>query len=452
MDILTKFKEFIAAEKLFTSGEKLLLAVSGGLDSVLLCILCKQAGFDFVMAHCNFQLRGPESERDEAFVRRLATNLEKTILVKHFDTAAYASDRKISIQEAARELRYKWFEEIMQQGMAAQLTNDLPTRLLTAHHLDDNIETMLMNFFKGTGIAGLRGMLPLQGRLARPLLFAKKQELRDFAEENKLEWVEDSSNASDKYSRNYFRNQLIPMVQQVFPAAESNLADNLQRFRDIETLYYQSIAIHKSKLIVRKGDEWHIPTLKLKKAQPINSIVYEIIKEHGFTAAQVPAVIELLDSETGKYICSSTHRIIKNRGWLIIVKLHASNSNLIVLDEAGSTNFELGELILKADLPVPASIPTDAAMACLDAAAVKFPLLLRTWKTGDYFYPLGMKKKKKLSRFFIDAKLSKTQKEKIWVIESGKKIVWVIGYRIDERYKITTSTKKIFQLIVKLKD
>jgi tRNA(Ile)-lysidine synthase len=452
MTILTKFKDFIATEQLFTAGERLLLAVSGGLDSVVLCSLCKQAGFDFVMAHCNFQLRGAESERDEAFVRKLAATLEQTLLVKRFETSSYAGTKKISIQEAARELRYSWFDEIMQQGVAPQLTNDLPTRLLTAHHLDDNIETMLMNFFKGTGIAGLRGILPLQGRLARPLLFAKKQDLREYAEANALEWVEDSSNASDKYSRNYFRNQLIPMVQQVFPAAESNLADNLQRFRDIETLYYQSIATHKSKLIVYNGDELHIPALKLKKAQPLNSIVYEIIKEVGFTAAQVPAVIELLDSETGKYICSSSHRIIKNRQWIIIVRLHAPDNNVFVLDEPGSTTFELGELIVKADLPVPADIPVDAVIACLDAAAVKFPLLLRKWKTGDYFYPLGMKKKKKLGRFFIDAKLSKTQKEKIWVIESGKKIVWVIGYRIDERCKITASTRQILQLSLKPKD
>ncbi|MEO6540828.1 MAG: tRNA lysidine(34) synthetase TilS, partial [Ferruginibacter sp.] len=216
MDLLKEFQQYIKAQNLFQPKDKLLLAVSGGVDSVVLCELCKQAGYDFVIAHCNFQLRGEESERDENFVRELGKKYEVEVLVKKFDTNKYAQENKLSIQVVARELRYAWFNELL-----AKIKNDLnpegsasPFRglggLLTAHHANDNTETLLMNFFKGTGINGLHGILPKQGNIIRPLLFAKKEELSAFAAANRLAFVEDSSNAADKYTRNYFRNQLIP--------------------------------------------------------------------------------------------------------------------------------------------------------------------------------------------------------------------------------------------------
>ena len=333
MDLLQKFQQFISRENLFSANDRLLLAVSGGIDSVVLCELCHQAGYHFVIAHCNFQLRGQESDRDEAFVKALAAKYNTRVLVQHFDTAAYAAANKVSIQVAARELRYAWFHEIMNRqssvgGRGASddrrenaatahgspLTRDATTHhspiaswIVTAHHLDDNIETMLMNFFKGTGVAGLRGILPKQGKIVRPLLFAKKETLKQFAEENKLAWVEDSSNQSDKYARNYFRNQLIPLLRNVYPEAEQNLAGNLQRFKEIELLYHQSIGLHKKKLLEYKGNEVHIPILKLKKIVPLVSVLYEIIKDFHFTADQAAEAIALLDSETGKYIRSATH-------------------------------------------------------------------------------------------------------------------------------------------------
>ncbi len=470
MDLLQKFQQFIKQENLFSPKDKLLLAVSGGIDSVVLCELCQKAGYDFVIAHCNFQLRGKESERDELFVRSIGEKYGKTVLVKCFETVEYAAANKVSIQVAARELRYAWFfsivgnpetsdtnrgdstqhpESFLEHKKAGTLPTDasrLSPQVLTAHHLDDNIETMLMNFFKGTGIAGLRGILPKQGKIVRPLLFAKKDELRAFAAENKLAWTEDSSNQSDKYARNYFRNQLIPLVKNIYPEAENNLANSLQRFKDIELLYHQSVDYHKKKLLEYKGSEIHIPVLKLKKIVPLISVLYEIIKDYQFSADQSAEVVSLMDSETGKYIQSSTHRVIKNRNWLIISPNKTTAADNILIEGPGKIKFgpegSGGNLELALVTGNPAQITASAGIALIDAAEVKFPILLRRWQTGDYFYPLGMRKKKKLSRFFIDQKLSKTDKEKIWVLETNKKIIWVIGYRIDDRFKITSSTKQ----------
>jgi tRNA(Ile)-lysidine synthase len=319
--------------------------------------------------------------------------------------------------------------------------------ILTAHHANDNIETLLINFFKGTGISGLRGILPKHGNIIRPLLFAKKEELIEFAKENNLSYVEDSSNVSDKYTRNYFRNQLIPSVQKVFPQVEDNLLNNIQRFKDIETLYQQSIQLHKKKLLEKKGEEIHIPVLKLFKSDPLPTIVYEIIKDFGFTSNQTEDVIKLLNSDSGKYVQSHTHKIIKNRNWLIITSsLTTVAENILIEEEDKVVEFLNGKLEMKQISAAGYKLSGSERIAQLDSDKIKFPLLLRKWKQGDYFYPLGMKKKKKLSRFFIDQKLSLTEKENIWVLEMNKKIIWIVGKRIDERFKITPKTKNILKI------
>lgn len=439
MNLLKEFRHYIKEENLFQQKDKLLLAVSGGVDSVVLCELCKQAGYDFVIAHCNFQLRGEESDRDEKFVNALGKKYTAEVLVKKFNTEKFAAENKLSIQVAARELRYNWFHELVESSVA--------TYVVTAHHANDNIETMLMNFFKGTGINGLKAILPKQGKIVRPLLFAKKEDLLAFARDNKLDFAEDSSNASDKYTRNYFRNQLFPDLQKVFPQVEENLAGNLQRFREIEMLYQQSIGLHKKKLMEQKGNEIHIPVLKLQKTKPLHSIVYEIIKDFSFTAHQTDECIALLQSETGRYIQSPTHRIFKNRNWLIISPNETTEAANILIEQEGKIAFVPGDLDIKS-LPQTSNLKpqTSNNIAQLDAAGIKFPLLLRKWKKGDYFYPLGMDKKKKISRFLTDQKLSLTQKENTWVIEMNKKIIWVVGLRIDNRFKITGSTKNILQI------
>ncbi len=438
MQLTERYIDFIQKNNLFSTKDRLLLAVSGGVDSVVLCELCRRAGFDFAIAHCNFKLRGADSDRDERFVEVLAKKFGVDFYITHFETAVIAKQEKKSIETAARDLRYAWFESIRGENGFAYI--------VTAHHAGDNIETMLMNFFRGTGIRGLRGMVPKNGRVVRPLLFARRNELEVFLEANELAFVSDHTNFEDDYTRNYFRNQVIPVVQKAFPQAEENLLRNIERFAGAEWLYNEAIDTYKKKLLEHKGAEVHIPVLKLLKLPALSTVLYEIISGYGFTAHQTEEVMALLQAETGKYVASATHRIIKNRKWLIIAPLATENA-LTILVEAGVDNIAYpGGKLTVAIMGEPVDISTDTSVAQLDAALIQFPLLLRKWKTGDYFYPLGMTKKKKLNRFLGDLKLSVPQKENTWVLEMDKKIIWVVGRRIDDRFKVTAKTKEI-QLI-----
>jgi len=446
MNLQEQFNHYWKANyQLSTTNCHLLLAVSGGLDSVVLTDLVSRAGFQFSIAHCNFQLRGEESERDEAFVRSLGGRYSVEVLVKKFDTLNVAEENKLGIQEAARQLRYSWFEELLNRQPST-----VNRRLLTAHHADDNVETVLFNIFRGTGISGLHGILPHQGNIVRPLLFAKREEILQYAKENQLQWVEDSSNESTKYTRNYIRHEVLPMLKQIFPSITDNISSGIERWKEGEALYNQAIATHRKKLCETKGNEIHIPVLKLKKATPIKTITFEIIKEFGFSSAQTDDVLALLESESGKYVASSTHRIIRNRDWLIIASNKSTEANNILIEE-GEKLVPYSDGVLNIERSVDCRTSTIDQIATLDASEVQFPLLLRKWKQGDYFYPLGMRKKKKLSRFLIDQKVSLPGKEKVWVLESRKKILWVIGYRIDDRFKITSSTKQVLKITQILK-
>jgi tRNA(Ile)-lysidine synthase len=439
--LLTDFINNIRDNRLFASGRQLLLAVSGGIDSIVLCELCYRAGFAFQMAHVNFGLRGAESETDEIFVRQLAEKYNVPIHIKKIDAKWYAEERKLSIQVAARESRYAWFEEL--------LDNNTPY-IVTAHHADDNIETVVMNFFRGTGIAGLRGMLPVTGNVVRPLLPFSRAEILQFAQNNKLAWREDSSNASDKYSRNKFRHHIIPLLKEIYPEVERNLLANSQRFADIEVLYHQAIAHHKKKLVEHKGNEVHIPVLKLLKSSPMHTIVYEIVKEFGFSSHQAEEVIRLLSAGQGKLVQSSTHRIIRNRDWLIISpNASVESGHILIEDHDVEIQFEEGSIEVRRVPKEKVTINGSAEMAFLDERHIQYPLLLRKWKQGDYFYPFGLRKKKKIARFLIDQKVSPTDKEHVWVIETGKRICWVVGRRIDDRFGIGDATKTV--LVLKMK-
>ncbi|MEP6699772.1 MAG: tRNA lysidine(34) synthetase TilS [Bacteroidota bacterium] len=443
MSLLQRFNETVKYQNLFSLKDKLLIAVSGGVDSVVLCELCKQGGYDFIIAHCNFQLRGEESERDEQFVKSLADKFGVEVLVKKFDTEKFAAENKLSIQEAARDLRYTWFAELLapDSGLPA------PGFLLTAHHSDDNNETLLMNFFRGTGLHGLTGIPASVGNIRRPLLSFSKNELLVFAKQNALDFVEDSSNQSSKYTRNFFRNEIIPAISIVYPQVKENLQDNIKRFREIEKLYKFSVGGLKKKLCKPKGKEIHIPVRQLMEFNN-RALIYEIISEYGFHEKQVGELIKLAESDSGKYIQSSSgeFRIIKHRHWFIISPAKPLEAENIIIEEGDQAIlFSLGKLTIETTSNL--KLQTSNQSVSLDAKHIAFPLLLRKWKTGDFFYPLGMKKKKKLNRFFIDQKLSTTEKEKVWVIESAQRIIWVVGHRIDERFKITDKTKKIIKLM-----
>jgi tRNA(Ile)-lysidine synthase len=439
--LLADFQDSL--QKLGIAGKhRLLLAVSGGLDSVTLTELCSMAGLEFGIAHANFHLRGLESDRDENFVRNLAEKYNVKFYSEDFDTTRYSSERKCSIQVAARELRYNWFKTFI--GNDA----DQYHFLLTAHHLDDNIETLLIHFFRGTGLAGLRGIPQKNEYIIRPLSAISKKRLKEFAHTRNLEWVEDSTNATDDYTRNFFRNQLLPSLKSVFPDVEQNLAKNLNRFSEAGLLYSQAIHQIKKKLLRPQGAEMHIPILQLKKSVPLNTIIYEILKDYQFSSAQSEEVMQLLDSANGKYISGSTHRVIKDRRWLIIAPLSNLQSGHFVIEKEESLlDYPDGRLRLS-------GIERDAAIdfrgtrttEYLDLDKIRFPLVLRKWQAGDYFYPLGMKKKKKVARFLIDQKLSRTAKEKIWILVSDLQILWVVGQRIDNRFGIGTGTRNLLKL------
>jgi len=494
MPLLQQFQQHIKTSFPFLHPQhsKLLLAVSGGVDSVVLAHLFAKAGYSFTIAHCNFQLRGEESTRDEQFVKALGITYNMPVLVKHFDTQAYAMENKLSIQEAARKLRYEWFENVKRESsnvkgetsngnressivsretenvkseaenvndevMDSKPVNppspftidDSRLTIITAHHANDNIETLLINFFRGTGISGLHGIPAKQGDVIRPLLFAKREDILAYAKEEGLSWVEDSSNASDKYTRNFIRLQMLPAAKEIFSNAEDNLLQNIERFKEAEILYRQSVEQHKKKLLQQKGNEWHIPILKLQKTEPLNTIVWEVIKDFGFSAAQTGEVIKLLQAGGGSYITSASHRIINNRGWLIIAPVTTDEPQHILIEKGDKKIMFGGGTLTFSELPAnAANIPANALIAMLDAKHIQYPLLLRKYKQGDYFYPLGMQKKKKLNRFFIDQKLSATDKEKVWVLEMDKKIVWVAGLRIDDRFKVQPSTQRVLKVVL----
>jgi tRNA(Ile)-lysidine synthase len=439
MALFEKFIAYIKKENLFQSTDQLLLAVSGGVDSVVLCALCKQAGYNLSIAHCNFKLRAVASDRDEKFVRELAEKYGVPFYSTSFNTAAIAAETKKSIEETARNLRYLWFETLRSENNY--------NHIVTAHHADDNIETVVMHFFRGTGIKGLRGILSKQNKIVRPLLFARRAELEGFVATNQLAFVTDHTNAENDYTRNYFRNTLLPLVSQSFPEAKENILKNIQRFTETEILYRQSVDLHLKKLLEQKGNEVHIPVLKLLKTIPLATIVYEIIKEFGFSAHQTDVVINLLKSETGKYVESATHRIIKNRNWLIIASVAHEEAQHVLIELIDKRIlFAGGEITIEKLSTDKVSMETSPLIAMLNSDEITFPLLLRKWKQGDYFYPLGMQKKKKVNRFLTDQKLSLTQKESTWVIEMNKKILWVIGLRIDDRFKTTPQTGQVLKL------
>ncbi len=442
MNLLEQFKSNVETQQLFSSADRLLLAVSGGVDSVVLAHLCHVAGFSFEMAHCNFKLRGEESDADAALVQSIARHYNVVLHQIEFDTNAYAKANQINIQIAARNLRYDWFNALLKKDNTIHC-------ILTAHHADDNIETMLMNFFKGTGLKGLQGMAAKDGgighRITRPLLFANKSTLIAYAQSNQLIWREDASNESNYYTRNFCRNEILPTIEKAFPSVLDNLQNSIHRFKEINLIFENAIAKILQKLVQQKGDEQHIPIMKLQQESGVETILYEWLKSFGFSAHQTKDALHLLTADSGKHLLSSTHRLLKNRQWLIISPIQLSNDSIFLI-EANTSTIEFQQQKINIATTTDLQINDSKQSVLLDINNIHFPLMLRRWKQGDYFYPLGMTKKKKLSRFFVDQKLSILEKEQVWVVESDKKIIWVIGKRIDNRFKITDHTKTALKL------
>ncbi|MFN4286036.1 MAG: tRNA lysidine(34) synthetase TilS [Lacibacter sp.] len=431
-------------------GDRLLLAVSGGMDSTVLAQLCHQAQLSFRILHCNFQLRGAESDRDADFVRQFAAALQAPFSIAHFDTRSYAAANGLSIQEAARQLRYRWFDEQVQEELRQQPQGFDCHRIhvLTAHHADDNAETLLHHFFRGTGLRGLTGIPPAQGPVKRPLLTFSRAQLEQYARRQQLRWVEDASNAETYYTRNFLRHRVIPLLQQAYPQLPLNLQDNIRRFSETAALYAAAVENFKKKFLFAKNNSWQIPIRPLLPYRH-TALLYELLRDFGFTEKQLPDIWHLTEAASGRYVQAAKmqYRIIRHRHWLLISPVAGTTATHVVIDAGEqAVFFPLGRLTLQTHKKVPQQPVSDAFTAQLDARHIHYPLLLRRWKAGDYFYPLGLGKKKKIARFLIDLKLSLPQKEAVWVLESAGRILWVVGYRIDDRFKIQPSTKEVLEL------
>lgn len=432
--MLKDFKDFVAEKGLLKKADKTLITVSGGRDSIVLCDLFYKAGYSFAIAHCNFQLRGKEADQDEEFVKKTAQKYKVQFFVKRFETDKLAKENKLSIQEAARVLRYQWFEEIREENGFDFIA--------TAHHKDDSIETFFINLVRGTGIAGLTGIEAKRGNIIRPLLFADRKEIDDFVKKNKLKFREDSSNASDKYLRNKIRHNIVPLFDEINPSFKKTLSEEIERLKDVKAVFNHFVESAEKEVL--KNNVISIPALK--KILFPSVLLYEILKKYNFNGDVAADVFSSIDSEPGKVFYSPTHRLVKDRqSFIIAEKKDEKYSDLF---QVAASNKKLNQPIKlefsKLQNKKGLKIPADNNIVFLDYDKLQFPLELRKWKRGDFFYPLGMNKKKKLSDFFTDIKLSIPEKENTWLLCSGGKIVYVLGKRIDEHYKVAKDTKLIY--------
>jgi tRNA(Ile)-lysidine synthase len=432
--MFSRFSQFIAENKLVKHDDSVLLAVSGGIDSMVMAHLFLQLGNKIGIAHCNFSLRAEESDKDELMVRDFAAKNNIPFHSIKFETKKYSSDNGISIQMAARELRYSWFEETRK--------NNGYDSIAVAHNLNDNVETILINITRGTGIAGLTGMETLNNNIIRPLLFASRRDIELYCNKNDIIYREDSSNSETKYTRNKIRHIVIPVLKEINPSLETTFTDMSVVFTEVENIVSDYISGIRQSIIIQNNFILSYSVVKLKHYLNNNTILYELFKPYNLNNQQLDDLKKIITGKTGGKIITSTHRIIKNRNE-IIISSEKHDSGILYsinnIDDLKTVPLISSVTVVQTDRNF--IIPTDSTSACLDYDKISYPLVVRRWNTGDFFYPLGMKNKKKLSNYFIDKKYSLLNKEDAVIIESDGKIVWIVGDRIDNRFRITDKTK-----------
>lgn len=439
-----RFKQFIAHNALFTASERILLAVSGGRDSVLMTRLFAGCPYTFGIAHCNFSLRGDDADGDEQFTKTLAATLKVPYYSTRFDTAKHAKQHRISVQMAARQLRYTWLEELRQQEKYDYIA--------LAHHKTDSVETILLNLVRGTGIAGLHGIAPRRGKLIRPLLFLDREEITEICTKENISYRDDASNQSSYYARNKIRLEVLPKLKELNPSVEETFEQNIRRFEGAERLLEEYITSLRKKLIKKTtANLAEINIRLLKKHTALPSLLFELLKPFQFTEAVVSDLTNALDGQPGKIFYSTTHQLILDRNCILINSITGTENDqpttvrITAADETITFKTKRYTIsLIQNNGFVPGA---GKHLAQLDFEKLRFPLHFRSWLRGDSFYPFGMKGKKKLSDFFQAEKVPVHQKTTIPVLVNGNgDIIWIAGYRIDERYKVKQHTDKIFIL------
>ncbi len=435
--MLEKFLSYSIENKLLVKNHKILAAISGGIDSmVMLHLLCK-ANYIPDIVHCNFKLRNTESDEDEKFVVNEAKKLNVKIHTKNFNTVEFSRKENISIQMAARELRYNWF------GKLAEIYNY--SGIAIAHNRDDLVETVLINLMRGTGIKGLTGIKARQDIIIRPMLFASRNEIENYAKKESIKFREDSSNEDIKYQRNLIRHKIIPQFEKLNPSFKETLFQESEIFSATYRIYRKELSKINRAITLQEVPTHVISIPKILSLRLTPETLFDLLEKYDFSYAVIRSIYNSLHGESGKLFYSNNYVLLKDRKTLIIEKLNTNYTN---------DSYELNRGIHKIDQPIHLSfaehnadanfhIPRTKKHIALDMDLLKFPLKLRKWEKGDYFYPLGMKNKKKLSDYFTDKKINRLDKEKIWILVSENDIVWLAGHQIDDRYKITPETTNI---------
>ena len=425
---------YIKKHGLLHPNDTVIVGLSGGADSVALLHLLVQLNYSCIAAHCNFYLRGEESFGDEIFAQQQAESLQIPFYKKDFDTIGYAKRKQISLEMAARELRYEWFEEL-------RITHHAQA-IAVAHHQDDSVETVLLNLIRGTGIRGLTGIKPERNSVIRPLLETTRQEILDWLHQQNLAYRTDSSNLSDEYTRNYIRLQLLPMMESLNPSVKNAIARTAGHLSDLEAIYTDYIEKERKRLM---DDRQRIGIAGLKQSIAPQTVLYELLKPFGFTRLVSEAVYNSLSGKPGKifYAPTSNYQIVKERNFLLLTTKQPREETAYSIRVDDSIEIPIRLKIHKIENTPDFRIEKNKSIASFDFDKLIFPLTLRTWRKGDWFIPFGMKGRKKLSNYFSDNKFDRNKKDRTWLLCSGSDIIWIIGERSDDRYKIDKMTKNI---------
>lgn len=439
MEMQQKVWQFIENEIKIAPKSRIVVGVSGGADSVAMLHVLRSLGYECIAAHCNFHLRGAESDRDEYEVRKLSAKLQVSFVKTDFDTVNYAKKNKISIEMAARELRYSWFESVRQKQQAKVIA--------VAHHIDDSIETFLLNLIRGSGLRGLKGIEPVNDNVTRPLLCTTREEIVKYVTENELNHIIDSSNENIDFLRNKVRLQLLPLLAEFNPSIRQTLQETIERMRGTWKVFEHTTEKIKSEIATVRQRHLYIDINKLQKQPDIKTVLFEILQPYHFHGDIIEQITENLDNESGLKFYSENYILIKDRDFLILSEKKGESDLQITIPEYRSKiEYPVWLIFEKKNVDNNFDISKNKNTVHIDLDKIKFPLTLRKWQNGDYFYPFGMKNRKKISDFLIDRKINILDKQNTWLLISDNQVVWIVGERLDNRFGVTQETTRVLEI------